>query len=125
MKPTTNPDDEKKLLDIIQEKYPTFNLGKFESTGQIYFNDDEDIVIDFVNTIEEMFRDIWFNIFCIDEENEVAITIIYKDRKETVSQYDRIDTASGKLRKLNETVEIVDDECIRLRQQEREKSKEE
>lgn len=125
IKPTVNPDDEKKLLELVQEKYPIFNTDKYDSLGQIYFDVDEDVVIEFVNTVEETFRDIWFDIFCIDQENNIAITITYRNRKETVCQYDQIDTATGRLKKLNETVEIVDDECIRLRQEEREKNKEE
>lgn len=115
---TITPEQEKEFLDFIKEKYSMFDTDKYENAGKVYFSVDEDLIVQFVNDIEETFRDIWFNIFCIDEINELALTISYRNRIEKVCQYDRIETDDGKLHKLNETVEEIDDECIRRRKEE-------
>ena len=115
----TDSEQEKRFLEFVKEKYLEFDTEKYERSGKIYFSQDEDVVIEFINTIEETFRDMWFNVFCVDEENNVAVTVSYRDRTEVVCSYDQIKTEDGKLQKLHQIIEEVTDECIRRRKEEK------
>ena len=127
IKPDGNIDIIGDFENFVKEKEvaePNYVTGMFKKTGKIYIKDDEDAVIDFVNEVEEKFRDIQFDAFFFDNVNKIALSVAYNNKVETVKQFDQIDEEKGTLNKIAEFTETVDDECIRKRKEEKENKEE-
>ena len=122
IKPEGRKEDIDNFIQFVEQKdSKDYSAGRFKTTGKVYVKErSEDALMNFVNDVEEKFRDMNFQAFFCDREHTLAWSVDYNKRTETVIQFDNIDLKAGTMNKVGEYTEEVTDECILERHKEQE-----
>ena len=122
IKPEGRKEDIDNFIQLVEQKdSKDYSAGRFKNTGKVYIREkNEEALMNFVNLVEETFRDMNFQAFFCDNEHTLAWQVDYNKRVEYVVQFNDIDLEAGTMKKVGEYTEEVTDECIQERHKEQE-----
>ena len=122
IKPEGRKQDIEDFIWFVEQKdSKDYSTGRFKNVGKVYIREkSEEALMDFVNAVEEKFRDMNFEAFFCDKDHTLAWQVDYNKRVETVVQFSDIDLEAGTMKKVGEYTEEVTDECIQERHKEQE-----